>query len=131
MLLAEACFNTVHNIGMPEGRIPLAQTTIYLATSPKSNSAYLAIERAMGQVAKEGYRPVPLHLRNAVTDLMKQAGYHKGYRYDHDYENHFSAMEFMPEGLEGTRFWEPDHNPQEDKLAERMHELWGEKYTKE
>lgn len=128
MLLAEACFNTVHNIGMPEGRIPLAETTIYLATSPKSNSAYMAIDAAMRQVENEGYRPVPLHLRNAPTKLMKTAGYSDGYKYAHSYKGNFVDLEFLPEGLEGTRFWEPADNPAEAKLKERMGVLWKGKY---
>lgn len=128
LLLAEACFNTVHNIGMPEARITLAQATIYLATSPKSNSAYMAINKALAQVEREGYRPVPLHLRNAPTPLMEKAGYGTGYKYAHDYPGHFVELEFMPEGLSGTRFWEPSENPAEEKLKARMEELWGGKY---
>ena len=128
LLLAEACFNTVHNIGMPEARITLAQTTIYLATSPKSNSAYMAINKAMAQVEKEGYRPVPLHLRNAPTQLMEKAGYGTGYKYAHDYPGHFVDLEFMPEGLSGKRFWEPAENPAEEKMKIRMDELWQGKY---
>lgn len=128
LLLAEACFNTVHNIGMPEARITLAQTTIYLATSPKSNSAYMAINKAMAQVEKEGYRPVPLHLRNAPTQLMEKAGYGTGYKYAHDYPGHFVDLEFMPEGLTGKRFWEPAENAAEEKLKVRMDELWQGKY---
>lgn len=128
LLLAEACFNTVHNIGMPEGRIPLAETTIYLATSPKSNSAYMAIDKALRQVEQEGYRPVPLHLRNSPTKLMKEAGYGENYRYAHDYPGNFVVQEFMPEGLTGTKFWDPGDNPQEVRLKERMSELWKGKY---
>lgn len=128
LLLAEACFNTVHNIGMPEARITLAQATIYLATSPKSNSAYMAINKALAQVEREGYRPVPLHLRNAPTPLMEKAGYGTGYKYAHDYPGHFVELEFMPEGLSGTKFWEPGENPAEEKLKARMEELWGGKY---
>lgn len=128
LLLAEACFNTVHNIGMPEARITLAQATIYLATSPKSNSAYMAINQAMKQVANEGYRPVPLHLRNAPTPLMEQAGYGTGYKYAHDFPGHFAPQEFMPEGLEGRKLWEPAENPAEQKLKTRMDELWQGKY---
>lgn len=128
LLLAEACFNTVHNIGMPEARITLAQTTIYLATSPKSNSAYMAINKALAQVEKEGYRPVPLHLRNAPTQLMEKAGYGTGYKYAHDYPGHFVDLEFMPEGLSGKRFWEPAENAAEEKLKARMDELWQGKY---
>lgn len=128
LLLAEACFNTVHNIGMPEARITLAQATIYLATSPKSNSAYMAINKALAQVEKEGYRPVPLHLRNAPTQLMEKAGYGTGYKYAHDFPGHFVDQEFMPEGLHGHRFWEPAENPAEEKLRGRMEELWQGKY---
>lgn len=128
MLLAEACFNTVHNIGMPEARIPLAETTIYLATSPKSNSAYMAINKAIAQVEREGYRPVPLHLRNAPTELMAKAGYSTGYKYAHDYPGHFVELEFMPEGMSGTRFWDPGDNPSEERLQNRMQELWKGKY---
>lgn len=128
LLLAEACFNTVHNIGMPEARITLAQTTIYLATSPKSNSAYMAINKAMAQVEKEGYRPVPLHLRNAPTPLMEKAGYGTGYKYAHDFPGHFVDLEFMPEGLSGKKFWEPAENAAEEKLKARMDDLWQGKY---
>lgn len=128
MLLANACFETVHNIGMPEARITLSHTTIYLATSPKSNSAYMAINRAMKQVADEGYRPVPLHLRNAPTSLMKEQGYGDGYQYAHDYAENFAYQEFMPEGLEGHKFWEPSDNPSEERMQERMAQLWGGKY---
>lgn len=128
LLLAEACFNTVHNIGMPEARITLAETTIYLATSPKSNSAYMAINKALAQVESEGYRPVPLHLRNAPTQLMAKAGYATGYKYAHDYPGHFVDLEFMPEGMSGTRFWEPADNPAEERLKTRMDELWRGKY---
>ena len=117
LLLAEACFNTVHNIGMPEARITLAETTIYLATSPKSNSAYLAIDEALQLVKQTGNLPVPLHLRNAPTQLMAELGYHKGYKYAHDYE-----------GMSGTRFWEPADNPAEERLKTRMDELWRGKY---
>lgn len=128
LLLAEACFNTVHNIGMPEARITLAQTTIYLATSPKSNSAYMAINKAMAQVEKEGYRPVPLHLRNAPTPLMEKAGYGTGYKYAHDFPGHFVDLEFMPEGLSGKKFWQPAENAAEEKLKARMDDLWQGKY---
>ncbi len=128
LLMAEACFNAVHNLGMPEARIPLAQTAIYLATSPKSNSAYMAIGKAMRQVESEGYRPVPLHLRNAPTKLMKEAGYGSGYQYAHDYQGHFASLEFMPEGLEGTRFWEPAENTREQQTEQYMQSLWKEKY---
>ena len=130
LLLANACFDTVHKIGMPEARITLAEATIYLATSPKSNSAYLAVNKALAQVEHDtANRPVPLHLRNAPTRLMDRAGYGKGYKYAHDYEGHFADLEFLPEGLEGTRFYEPDpQNAAEAKIAERIRTLWRGKY---
>ena len=130
LLLANACFDTVHKIGMPEARITLAETTIYLATSPKSNSAYMAINRALAHVEKDTTnRPVPLHLRNAPTSLMSKAGYGKGYKYAHDYDGHFADLEFLPEGMEGTRFYEPDtQNAAEAKIADRIRELWKGKY---
>ncbi|WP_300257391.1 replication-associated recombination protein A [uncultured Alistipes sp.] len=130
LLLANACFDTVHKIGMPEARIPLAEATIYLATSPKSNSAYMAIGKALSLVEHDTTnRPVPLHLRNAPTKLMKQAGYAEGYKYAHDYEGHFAEMEFLPESLSGTKFYEPDtQNAAEAKIAERIARLWKDKY---
>ncbi len=130
LLLANACFDTVHKIGMPEARITLAETTIYLAASPKSNSAYLAINKALALVEHDTTnRPVPLHLRNAPTKLMKNAGYSDGYKYAHDYEGHFADLEFLPETLAGTRFYEPDlQNPAEAKIAERIRTLWKGKY---
>ncbi len=130
LLLANACFDTVHKIGMPEARITLAQTTIYLATSPKSNSAYLAINKALAMVKHDTTnRPVPLHLRNAPTKLMSEAGYGKEYRYAHDYAGSFVEQEFMPDSLVGTRFYEPNtENPTEAKVAERMQQLWRGKY---
>ena len=130
LLLANACFDTVHKVGMPEARIPLAEATIYLATSPKSNSAYMAINKALAQVEHDTTsRPVPLHLRNAPTRLMERAGYGKDYKYAHDYEGHFAVQEFLPEGLSGTRFYEPDRsNAAEAKIAERIERLWQGKY---
>ena len=129
LLLANACFDTVHKIGMPEARIPLAETTIYLATSSKSNSAYLAIGKAMEFVAHDTTdRPVPLHIRNAPTGLMKELGYGANYRYAHDFEGHFVDQEFMPEGLEGRAFYAPDDNPRENELAQRIRTLWKGKY---
>ena len=130
LLLANACFDTVHKIGMPEARITLAETTIYLATSPKSNSAYMAINKALALVEKDTTnRPVPLHIRNAPTRLMAEAGYGEGYKYAHDYENHFAELEFLPESLSGTRFYEPDlQNAAEQKIAERIKTLWKGKY---
>ena len=130
LLLANACFDTVHKIGMPEARIPLAETALYLATSPKSNSAYMAIDKALAQVERDTTnRPVPLHLRNAPTRLMGQAGYGKGYKYAHNYAGHFADLEFLPEGLSGTKFYEPDtQNAAEAKIAERIARLWKDKY---
>ncbi len=130
LLLANACFDTVHKIGMPEARITLAETTIYLATSPKSNSAYMAINAALQQVEHDTTnRPVPLHLRNAPTRLMKNIGYGKDYKYAHDYGGSFVDQEFMPEGLTGHRFYEPNtENAAERKIADRIRELWGDKY---
>lgn len=125
LLIANACFDTVNNIGMPEGRIPLAEATIYLASSPKSNSAYLAINAALTFVEKDGYRPVPLHLRNAVTGLMKSQGYGAGYKYSHDYKNHFVAQQFLPDGME-TQFWEPADNASEVKLQSFLKSLWSQ-----
>lgn len=132
LLLANACFDTVHKIGMPEARITLAETTIYLATSPKSNSAYMAINKALAFVSHDTTnRPVPLHLRNAPTKLMSEAGYGKDYKYAHDYDGGFVSQEFMPESLSGTQFYEPNiGNTSEAKIAERIKQLWGEKYNK-
>ena len=130
MLLAQACFDTVHNIGMPEARIPLAETTIYLATSAKSNSAYKAINEALAFVQKDTtLRPVPLHLRNAVTGFMREEGYGKDYKYAHDYEGGFVEQEFMPESLKGTQFYHPNkENVTEQRIAERIQQLWKGKY---
>ena len=130
LLLANACFDTVHKIGMPEARITLAETTIYLATSPKSNSAYMAINEALAFVQHDTTnRPVPLHLRNAPTKLMSDAGYGKNYKYAHDFEGGFVEQEFMPETLSGKQFYHPNlQNQTEVKIAERMEKLWGNKY---
>ncbi|MBQ5701353.1 MAG: replication-associated recombination protein A [Alistipes sp.] len=132
LLLANACFDTVHKIGMPEARITLAETTIYLATSPKSNSAYMAINEALAFVNKDtANRPVPLHLRNAVTELMRNEGYAADYKYAHNYEGGFVNQEFMPDSLAGKQFYHPiTTNPTEQKIAQRMAELWGDKYNK-
>jgi putative ATPase len=130
LLLANAAFDAVMKIGWPEGRIPLAEATVYLATSPKSNSAYMAINKAMSQVEHDTTnRPVPLHLRNAPTKLMDKAGYGKGYKYAHDYAGNFAEQEFLPESLAGTKFYEPNTgNATEAKIAQRMQELWKDKY---
>ena len=127
LLLANACFDTIHKIGWPEGRIPLAETTIYLATSPKSNSAYNAINDALALVEKTGNLPVPLHLRNAPTKLMKELNYGKEYLYAHDFPNHFVAQQYMPDALQGTKLWEAQPNAAEAKMDELMKKLWGDK----
>ena len=124
LLLANATFDALTKIGWPEGRIILSECTIYLATSPKSNSAYLAIDAALEFVEKTGNQPVPLHLRNAPTKLMSDLGYHEGYKYPHDYPHHFTRQAYMPETIGDPAFWNPCHNPAEDKLAQRQHELW-------
>lgn len=126
LLLANACFDTLQKIGWPEGRIVLAETTIYLATSPKSNSAYLAIDSALAKVEQTGNLPVPLHLRNAPTTLMKDLDYGKEYKYSHDYENNFVKQEFMPKELKNSRFWEPQSSVAERKLSDWMKKLWGD-----
>lgn len=120
LLLANATFDALQKIGWPEGRIILAECTVYLATSPKSNSAYLSIDAALDMVRKTGDLPVPLHLRNAPTKLMKEMGYHDGYMYAHDYPNHFADQQYLPDALVGTRFWNPQPNPAESKLASYM-----------
>ena len=126
MLVANACFDTLQKIGWPEGRIPLAMATVYLATSQKSNSAYLAINQALELVEKTGNLPVPLHLRNAPTKLMDELGYGDGYKYAHDFPNHFVKQQFMPDALQGTQLWHAQGSPQEQKMAEWMKYLWGE-----
>lgn len=130
LLLAEACFRIVHNIGMPEARIPLAETTIYLASSAKSNSAYLAIGRAMELADKTQTSSVPLYLRNAPTRLMEELGYSDGYKYAHDYPGHWTDLEFMPEDLVGTRLYEPAENKSEQTLEARLSALWPKYYGK-
>ena len=127
MLVANACFDTLQKIGWPEGRIPLAMATVYLATSQKSNSAYLAIDNALAEVERSGNLPVPLHLRNAPTSLMKELGYSDGYKYAHDFPNHFVKQQFMPDELVGKHFWQAQGSPQEQKLADWMKHLWEEK----
>ena len=124
MLVANACFDTLTKIGWPEGRIPLAMATVYLATSQKSNSAYLAIDKALAEVEHSGNQPVPLHLRNAPTKLMEELGYKEGYKYAHDYPNHFVKQQFLPDELQGIRFWEPQGSPMEQKMADWMKHLW-------
>ena len=130
LLLANACFQTVHNIGMPEARIPLSETTIYLATSPKSNSAYLAINEAMEVARKTQTSSVPLYLRNAPTKLMEELGYADGYKYAHDYHGHFTDLEFLPSDLSGTVFYSPADNQKESQLLSRLEALWPKYYKK-
>ncbi len=128
LLLAQACFDSVHKIGMPEGRIPLSQTAIYLATSPKSNSAYMAINEALALVEKSGDLSVPLHIRNAPTKLMKELGYGEDYKYAHNYEGNFVDQEFLPQEIAGTRLYDPANNPKEAEIRRRMSAMW-EKYN--
>ncbi|MBO7248377.1 MAG: replication-associated recombination protein A, partial [Bacteroidaceae bacterium] len=123
LLLANAAFDAVMKLGWPEGRIPLAEATVYLATSPKSNSAYMGINSALELVRSTGNLPVPLHLRNAPTKLMKELGYSDGYKYAHSYEGNFVEQQFLPDSIDGTRFWMPQNNPSEAKLKERMESL--------
>ena len=128
LLLANAAFDTVMKIGWPEGRIALAEAAVYLATSPKSNSAYLGIDEALAVVRETGNQPVPLHLRNAPTKLMKDLGYSDGYKYPHDYAGHFVAQQYLPDALMAKRFWRGQHNPTEEKLYQRMVNYWGARY---
>lgn len=128
LLLANAAFDAVMKIGWPEGRIPLAEAVVYLATSPKSNSAYNGINTALEMVRKTGNQPVPLHLRNAPTALMRELGYHDGYKYAHDYPENFVQQQYMPDALTETRLWQAQHSPAEDKLYQRMVRLWGDRY---
>lgn len=128
LLLANAAFDAVQKIGWPEGRIPLAEATVYLATSPKSNSAYLGIDAALELVRRTGNQPVPLPIRNAPTQLMKQLGYHDGYLYPHDYPGHFTPQQYMPDALVDERIWHGQHSPAEEKLYERMVNYWEERY---
>ena len=128
LLLANAAFDTVMKIGWPEARIALAEAVVYLAASPKSNSAYLAIDEALSTVRQTGNLPVPLHLRNAPTKLMKQLGYHDGYIYPHDRPGNFAPQQYLPDALQNERLWHPQHTPAEEKLAQRMKQCWGERY---
>ena len=130
LLLANAAFDAVNKIGMPEGRIPLAEATVYLATSPKSNSAYMAVDNALQFVRQSGNLPVPLHLRNAPTKLMEQLGYHKGYQYAHDFDGNFVNQQYLPDGAQDQHFWHPQDNPSESKLQQRMESLWGDRFKK-
>ena len=130
LLLADATFRIVHSIGMPEARIPLSECAVYLASSPKSNSAYLAIDGALAAVNEDKSAPVPLYLRNAPTSLMKELGYHDGYKYAHDFEGHFTDLEFMPDGMRGRTFYEPQPNAQEDRLKAYLQACWPKYYSK-
>ena len=127
LLLANAAFDSVNKIGWPEGRIPLAMATVYLATSMKSNSAYMGIENALSEVKQSGNLPVPLHLRNAPTKLMKELGYGEEYKYAHDYHNHFVKQQYLPDQLTDKKFWEAQGSPTEKKMADWMEHLWNEK----
>ena len=128
LLLANAAFDAVQKIGWPEGRIPLAECTVYLATSPKSNSAYLGIDAALDLVRRSGNQPVPLPIRNAPTQLMKDLGYHDGYKYPHDFPGNFTPQQYLPDALTGERLWHGQHSPAEEKLYERMVAYWGDRY---
>lgn len=128
LLLANAAFDAVNKTGWPEGRIPLAEATVYLATSPKSNSAYLAVDEALACVRKTGNQPVPLHLRNAPTQLMKSLGYHDGYKYAHDFPGHFVEQQYLPDQLKDSRFWHAQHSPSEEKQYQWMLRCWGDRF---
>ena len=131
LLLANAAFDAVMKIGWPEGRIPLAEAVVYLATSPKSNSAYMGIGAALDEVKRSGNEPVPLHLRNAPTPLMAELGYKDGYKYPHDYSGNFTPQQYLPNDLTGKRFWHAQHSPAEEKLYQRMLNCWGDRYKSE
>ncbi len=131
MLLANAAFDAVMKLGWPEGRIPLAEATVYLATSPKSNSSYKALDEAIAEVKRSGNLPVPLHLRNAPTKLMKELGYHEGYKYSHDYPENFVEQQYLPDDIKNISFWTPQANQQESRMQERMERLWKNKKKKE
>jgi putative ATPase len=130
LLLADATFRIVHSIGMPEARIPLSECAVYLASSPKSNSAYLAIDKALGVAKSDQTAAVPLYLRNAPTKLMEDLGYADGYKYAHDFPGHFTDLEFLPDKLSGTVFYEPQPNPQEDRLKSYLESCWPKYYKK-
>ena len=130
LLIADSCFRICHNIGMPEARIPLSECTVYLASSPKSNSAYMAINAALAEVSKDQTAAVPLYLRNAPTSLMKELGYGENYKYAHDFPGHFVDQEFMPKGLEGKVFYEPSDNRHENNLKAYLQACWPKYYPK-
>jgi putative ATPase len=129
LLLAQACFEAVNVIGWPESRIILSETAVYLATSPKSNASYIAIENAQAMVREKGDLSVPLHIRNAPTKLMKNLGYHEGYKYAHSYEGNFIQDNFLPEEIKGTKFYEPGTNPKEEEIRKRLNGLWKDIYN--
>lgn len=131
LLLANAAFDAVSKIGWPEGRIPLAEATVYLAASPKSNSAYLGVGEAQNVVRQTGNLPVPLPLRNAPTKLMAELGYHDGYNYPHDYPGHFTEQQYLPDALKDTRIWHPQHSPSEERLYQWMKTCWGKRFEEE
>lgn len=128
LLLANACFDAINKIGWPEGRIILSQTAVYLATSPKSNSTYMAIEDALAEVHRTGDQPVPLHIRNAPTKLMKEIGYGKEYKYAHQYDQNFIELEFLPEKIKGKKFYDPGKNTREEETRKWLKTRWGKKY---
>ncbi len=128
LLIANAAFDAVMKIGWPEGRIPLAEATVYLAASPKSNSAYMGIAKAQSLVKATGNLPVPLHLRNAPTEMMAQLGYHAGYKYVHDYSGNFISQQYLPDELRNERIWTAQHKPMEEKLYQYMLSCWGDRY---
>lgn len=129
LLLANACFDAVHKIGMPESRILLSECAVYLATSQKSNASYMAIEEALEEVRRSGDLPVPLHIRNAPTKLMKEIGYAKDYKYAHSYEGNFVVMEFLPEKIKGKKFYSPGKNKREEEISLWLRSRWKEKYN--
>ena len=128
LLMATSCFNAIDVIGMPEARIILSQTAVYLASSPKSNASYMAISDAMAEVQKTGDLPVPLHLRNAPTKLMKNVGYGKDYLYAHGYEGNFIEQEFLPDKIKGKKLFDPGNNPREIEMRKLLKNWWKEKY---
>lgn len=128
LLLANAAFDTVMKIGWPEARIALAEAVVYLATCPKSNSAYLGINAAIARVRETGNLPVPLHIRNAPTQLMAELGYHDGYKYPHDYPGHFTSQQYLPSEIQNERFWHAQHSPNEEKLYNWMVTCWGDRF---
>jgi putative ATPase len=128
LLLAQACFESVNRIGMPESQLILSQTVIYLATSPKSNSATTAIGAAIALVRQTGDLPVPLHLRNAPTKFMKNIGYSKGYKYAHSFESNFTDLDFLPDAIKGTKIYDPGNNARENEAKEKLKKLWGDRY---